>query len=229
MIVNVPSLANSDWLSLREDLDEMVGAGIQAIHIDIADGHYVPSLFFPIGIVESIKASYPELVLDAHCMVERPEQYIDQLAATNCDWMSFPLDATRFARRTIGQIQAAGMKAGVALNPSAPVATVSPVVDIADYVVLMTVEPGFAGQSLLPGSLDRIEELRSLLDGANSDAFIEIDGGVSFGNAPDMVDRGASALVSGIYSTYDPVLGLAAGVAEFARRLQDRGHGLSFD
>jgi len=214
-MINLPSLANSDFLTLRADLEAFVDAGIEAVHVDLMDAHYVPNLCFSVDMVRSIRRSFPDLVIDAHLMVDEMSQYIDSLQQAGCDAASFHLDSTRFARRTIGQIQAAGMRAGVSINPSTPVVDLVPVLPYVDYVVLMTVEPGFAGQSFLPGSLQRLEELARLRDRENPHALIQIDGGVTFEMAQACAEAGADALVTGVFTVYDPSLSRGDAVARY--------------
>ena len=222
-MINAPSLANSNLLELGSDLDALVRGGAQTVHVDIMDGHYVPNICFPTSVVDNIKSAHPSLVIDAHLMVDTVEPYIARLAAGGCDAMSFPLDATPFVRRTISQIQAAGMRAGVAINPSQPISLLEPVLGLVDYVVLMTVEPGFAGQSFLEGSLPRLEELVALRTRLGSSALIEIDGGVTNEIAQACARIGAEVFVTGIYTVYNPELGRERGVQEFDSKMAEAG------
>lgn len=222
-MINLPSLANSDFLTLRADLDAFVDAGVRAVHVDVMDAHYVPNLCFSVDMVRSLRRNYPELVIDAHLMVDDMGQYIGALQQAGCDAASFHLDSTRFARRTVAQIQAAGMRAGVALNPSTPVEAIVPVLPFLDYVVLMTVEPGFAGQSFLPGSLQRLEELSRLRDRENPEALIQIDGGVTFEMAQACAAAGADALVTGVFTVYDPSLSRIEAVKAYDTFMADAG------
>ncbi|WP_430868924.1 ribulose-phosphate 3-epimerase [Demequina aurantiaca] len=216
-------MANSNMLTLGSDLDTMVSGGVEAIHIDIMDGHYVPNLCFPVSVVKNIKQAHPGLVVDGHLMVDEVEPYIARLADAGCDAVSFPVDSTRFARRAISSIQASGMRAGVAINPSQPIGLLEPILGLADYVVLMTVEPGFAGQTFLPGSLARLEELVALRAKLGSAALIEIDGGVTYEGAEACARLGAEIFVTGIYTVYDPALGLKKGVQQFDARMEKAG------
>lgn len=222
-MIDLPSLANSDFLTLRADLEAFVDAGIKAVHVDLMDAHYVPNLCFSVDMVRSLHRNFPGLVIDAHLMVDDMGQYIDPLAQAGCDAASFHLDSTRFARRTVAQIQAAGMRAGVALNPSTPVEHLVPLLPYLDYIVLMTVEPGFAGQSFLPGSLQRLEELARLRDRENPDALIQIDGGVTFEMAQACAGLGADALVTGVFTVYDPALSRSDAVAKYDAFMADAG------
>lgn len=226
-MLNAPSLANSNLLDLGSDVDRHVRNGIRVVHIDLMDGHYVPNLCFPISVVRDIKQRHPELVVDAHLMVDDVENYIDRLAAADCDAMSFPADGTRFVRRTIRQVQDTGMRAGVAINPSQPITTLAPYLEYLDFVVLMTVEPGFAGQRFLDGSLERLAELAALKEQVGSTALIEIDGGVDYDNAAESLALGAEILVTNVYTVYDPDLGLEKATAKFETAMNDAGFGHS--
>ncbi|MEE6295641.1 ribulose-phosphate 3-epimerase [Georgenia wangjunii] len=223
-MINAPSLANSNLLDLGEDLDALVRGGCRTVHVDVMDGHYVPNLCFPVSAVAAIKDRYPDLVVDAHLMVDTVEDYIEPLRVAGCDAMSFPIDATRFVRRTLSTIQAAGMRAGVAINPSQDVAVVEPVLRYADYVVLMSVEPGFAGQTFLDGSLDRLDTLASLREATGSSALIQIDGGVTYDVAEEGARRGAEIFVTGVFTVYDPELSRERGMAEFDSRMARAGY-----
>ena len=222
-MINAPSLANSNILNLGQDLAALVESGVQVVHVDIMDGHYVPNLCFPVSAIRDIKAAYPDIVVDAHLMVDDVESYVGPLAEAGCDAMSFPSDATRFTRRNIVTIQAAGMRAGVAVNPSQPIGVLEPVLALADYAVLMSVEPGFAGQSFLPGSLDRLAELVRLKETTGSDALIEVDGGVTYDVAAESLRLGAEMLVTGVFTVYDPELGIRAAVPRFESAMAEQG------
>lgn len=222
-MINLPSLANSDFLTLRADLEAFVDAGVKAVHVDVMDAHYVPNLCFSVDMVRSLRQNFPDLVIDAHLMVDDIGQYIAALQQAGCDAASFHLDSTRFARRTVTQIQAAGMRAGVALNPSTPIEAIAPVLPYVDYLVLMTVEPGFAGQSFLPGSVERLEELARLRDRMNPEALIQIDGGVTFETAQACAQAGADALVTGVFTVYDPTLSRVDAVKKYDAFMADAG------
>jgi len=223
-MLNAPSMANSPLLDLGANLAELVDAGIEIVHIDIMDGHYVPNLCFPLSVVEEIKHRYPGLVVDAHLMVEDVAGHVDRLAALGCDAVSFPTDATRFARRMIARIQDAGMRAGIVLNPSQPITTLEPLVHLADYIVLMSVEPGFAGQRFLPGSLERLARIAELAREEGVSPLIEIDGGIDDELAEECLSLGAEVLVTNVYTVFVPGLTLSQGVGRFTARMAAAGH-----
>ncbi|GAA2182409.1 ribulose-phosphate 3-epimerase [Brooklawnia cerclae] len=222
-MLNAPSIANSPLLRLGDDLAAHVANGITLVHIDIMDGHYVPNLCFPLSIVSEIKQTYPDLVTDAHLMVTDVDPYIERLAEAGCDAVSFPSDATRFARRTITAIQAHGMRAGVVLNPSQRVDVLEPYLSLADYVNFMAVEPGISGQKMLPGSFERMAELVALREKTGSTALIEVDGGVTHEVALHSLQLGFEVTITGIYATYDPELGLAKATEVFEQAMGAHG------
>lgn len=223
-MLNAPSMANVKLLELGTKLDELVSAGVQMVHIDIMDGHYVPNLCFPLGVIGEIKQRYPEVVVDVHLMVDEVPSYIPRLAEQGADCVSFPSDATRFSRRCISQIQEHGMRAGVVVNPSQPITVLEPYLSLVDYTVLMSVEPGYAGQKFLPGSLERLEELVQLCDKVGAAPLIEIDGGIDYDLAAACLDRGAEIIVTNIYTVFLPGVPLAEGVKTFNDRMAARGY-----
>lgn len=223
-MLNAPSLANSKLLQLGENMDALTGAGVQMVHVDIMDGHYVPNLCFPLTVIGEVKQKYPEVVVDAHLMVDEVPSYVPRLAELGTDAVSFPSDATRFVRRCVSQIQEVGMRAGVVVNPSQPISVLEPYLSLVDYVVLMSVEPGFAGQRFLPGSLERLDELVSLCQQKDASPMIEIDGGVDYELAAQCLDRGAEILVTNIYTVFLPGMALSAGVANFNEKMAAAGH-----
>ncbi len=161
-VINAPSLANCSLLHMREEVCQLVEGGADWFHIDIMDGHYVPNLCFPVRLIGELKKEYPEIAIDVHLMVPNPESYVEALAEQGANYISFHLDSTSFSRRLLSRIRELGCKAGIVINPSQPISLLEPLLSFADYIVLMTVEPGFAGQSFLPDSIGRLEELVAL-------------------------------------------------------------------
>ena len=214
-MINAPSLANSSILELGRDVEQFIQAGESFLHIDIADGHYVPNVMFPMRSVGDIKAAYPNCTTDVHLMVTNPMDYIEPMKKGGADYLAFHVDATNFAVRTLSAIRAAGMKAGVVINPSHSVDIIQPYINLLDYVILMTVEPGFAGQRFLPGSLERLEQLAQLRKKHGCDFLIEIDGGVDYENAAQCVKRGADILVTGIFISYNQPDGIVSACKRF--------------
>ncbi len=214
-IINAPSLANCNGLQMGEDIAQLVEGGVNFLHFDIMDGHYVPNICLPLNYIRDIKNKYPDITMEVHMMVDNPAAYISRLAETGADYVSFHADATRFCRRTITEIRAAGMKAGVVVNPSQRIDILEPYAGLIDYVILMTVEPGFAGQLFLPNSVERIRELNKLRQSSKANFLIEIDGGVDYQNTEDCILAGADILVTGVYITFRQKEGIVSACKRF--------------
>ncbi len=221
MVINAPSLANIPLLHFGEQVQELYDAGVRFFHIDVMDGHYVPNLCFPLSVVGELKQKYPDAVAEVHLMVDDPAAYVQRLKNMGADYVAFHYDATRFVRRTLHDIHQAGMKAGVILNPSQPIDTLTPVAAFVDYVILMTVEPGFAGQKFLSGSMERLQELAALRKKGNYGFKIMVDGGVNYDVAEDVVKSGADMIVSNVYM----IFGQPDGISGACRRFEETlGH-----
>ena len=221
MPINAPSLANCNYFELCDQVRELADAGISMFHVDIMDGHYVPNLCFPIQFVSDLSMEHPSVEVDVHLMVQDPSSYVQRLADAGANLVSFPADSTSFVRRTVSQIQESGMKAGVAINPSDRIDSVEPYLHLLDYVVLMTVEPGYAGQKFLGGSLERLEELSRLRSATGSKALIQIDGGVDPEIGRECVRRGADILVTGNYAVFRQPDGITAAVERFNKAVAE--------
>ena len=220
-IINAPSLANCSFLEMGRQVDELVQGGADWFHIDIMDGHYVPNLCYPTKIVGELKKKYPSVQTDVHLMVTDPMSYLPQLKQNQADWVSFHMDSTHFSRRTLVAIREQGMKAGVVINPSQPISIIEPVIRFVDYVVLMTVEPGYAGQTFMVDSLPRVTELAALRKKHDVNFLISIDGGVDYPNAIECARRGAEIYVTGIYTVFQQEDGITAACRRFNKTLTD--------
>lgn len=221
MVINAPSLANINLLDFGKQVDELVEAGVQFFHIDLMDGHYVKNLCFPVSVVKALKQKYPNCVAEVHMMVDNPMDYIDTLKQYGADYVAFHCDSTSFVRRTITTIQAAGMKAGVVLNPSQRIDTIEPYANLLDYIIFMAVEPGFAGQKFLPGSMERLAELARFRKDKGYNFKILVDGGVNYDIAADCVLNGADMLVTGIYMVFEQPDGILGACNRFKNTLKD--------
>lgn len=221
-MINAPSLANCNFLTLDKEIDELIDGGVNFFHIDIMDGHYVKNLCFPVNFIGDLKGKHPEAITDVHLMVNNPEEYVDILQENGADYVSFHIDSTNFVRRTITMIHEKGMKAGVVINPSQRIDLIEPYIGLLDYVVLMTVEPGFAGQRFLEGSLERLEELAALRKKHNTDFLISVDGGVDYANGKEAIHRGADILITGIYTVFNQDDGIASACRRFEKAMNDK-------
>ena len=215
MVINAPSLANIDLLDFGSQVQELYDAGVRFFHIDLMDGHYVNNLCFPATVVRSLKRKYPDAEAEVHMMVSNPRDYIPLMKEYGADRVSFHLDATSFSRRLISEIQSAGMKAGVVINPSQPISLIRPLLDYLDYVVFMSVEPGFAGQKFLPGSMERLRELASIKKKGGYTFDIIVDGGVNYDIAEDAIRNGAEIIVTNIYMIFNQPDGITAACKRF--------------
>lgn len=201
-----PSLLSADFSKLQEDITLIEEGGADLHHVDVMDGHFVPNITFGPFIVKAIKkcASIP---LDVHLMIENPERYIEDFANAGSDYITVHVEACPHIHRTIQQIKATGVKAGVSLNPGTPISSIEDVLGDVDLILIMSVNPGFGGQSFIESSLDKIKRLRAILSERNLDHVeIEIDGGVKLDNIDRVAAAGVDIFVSGsgIYKAPDP-------------------------
>lgn len=216
-MINSPSIANCSLLTLGKQIEELIAGNVKFLHIDLMDGHYVPNLFFPTTIVKAIKKKFPNIIADVHLMVSDPKDYVSILKEYGADYVSFHIDSTNFVIRLLTNIKDKGMKAGVVINPSQKISIIEPFIYYLDYVVLMTVEPGFAGQKFMEGSLERLDDLNNLKKKANANFLISIDGGIDYPNSIESIKRGADILVTGIYTIFNQPGGLTNACLRFEK------------
>ena len=195
MLKIAPSLLAADYLKLGEEIRRMAEAGADVLHYDVMDGSFVPNISFGQGVAE--RAATCGLPVDAHLMIVNPEKYIDAFAKAGCQYITVHAEATNHLHRALQQIRAAGCKAGVALNPATSPECLRYVLGDFDLALVMTVNPGFGGQKLIPACVDKIAAIRRMLDEAGKDAIIEVDGGVNTQTAPMLMQAGATMLVAG--------------------------------
>lgn len=198
MAILAPTLACADPLHLADEMQAMERGGAQMWHVDIMDGHYVPNLCFSFDQAVAIRHC-SRLPLDVHLMVDRPADWLAQLAVLAPEYAAFHMDATPFAVRMIGQLKAIGIHPGVVLNPSQPVYLLDEVLPLIDYVLLMGVEPGFSGQRFQPKSIQRLKALMQHKDAAGLDFRIFMDGGIDLENGRECAELGADVLVGGAF------------------------------
>jgi ribulose-phosphate 3-epimerase len=197
MIYVAPSILSANFAKLAQEVQEVEQAGADWLHIDVMDGHFVPNITIGPMIVEAIRP-YTKLPLDVHLMIEHPDRYIPAFAKAGADLISVHVEADVHLHRTLQMIKQLGIRAGAVINPATPVDQLIPVLDMVDYILIMTVNPGFGGQPFIPSSLDKIQRLRSLLvDRDLNHIDIEVDGGINIETAGRVVAAGANVLVAG--------------------------------
>lgn len=197
MIKLAPSILSADFARLLEDVRKVESAGCEYLHIDVMDGHFVPNITLGPLVVKSLKKENINMVFDAHLMIENPDQYIEEFVKAGCDIITVHQEACTHLHRTIQNIKSHGIKAGVVLNPATSIDTIKHVLSDLDMVLLMSVNPGFGGQSFIPCVLDKIKELKTLIDSKGLSIDIEVDGGISPKNVAEVVQAGANVIVAG--------------------------------
>ncbi len=193
-----PSLLAADFLHLERDVEMINRSEAQWLHLDVMDGVFVPNISFGFPVLEAV-ASQCKKLLDVHYMIVQPEKFIQQTAKLGAMMMNVHVEACTHLHRTVQEIHAAGMKAGVTLNPSTPVSMLEDIIGDVDLVLLMSVNPGFGGQTFIENTIKKVKQLRQLITESGSHALIEVDGGVQAETAPRLVAAGADVLVSGSY------------------------------
>lgn len=204
MIQIAPSILSADFSRLEQEIIKVETAGADLLHIDVMDGHFVPNLTFGAPVVKAIR-KVTALPFDVHLMVENPAEYITAFAAAGADILTVHTEATPHLHRVIQTIKDHRIKAGVSLNPATPLCLIEEVLNDIDLILIMSVNPGFGGQTFIPSSLNKIRRLRAMLTQAQSQAMIEVDGGVTIENASALKAAGADILVAGsaIYGAPD--------------------------
>jgi ribulose-phosphate 3-epimerase len=196
MAIIAPSLLAANFLKLESELAMFDSSTADWLHLDVMDGIFVPNISFGLPVIESLRAATSK-PFDVHLMIEQPEKFAVDFKNAGADHLTVHMEACRHLHRNIEQIKNLGMKAGVALNPHTPISTLHDILHDIDIVCLMSVNPGFGGQSFIPNTLRKIKELRNLIDEKGLNVEIEIDGGVTLKNAAEILNAGATVLVAG--------------------------------
>ena len=200
-----PSVLAADFARLGEEIAAVERGGARMLHVDVMDGHFVPNISIGVPVVSSLRKA-TTLVLDVHLMISEPDRYAGAFADAGADMISVHQEATPHLDRVIAAIQERDIEAGVVLNPATPVDTLSEVLPIVDFVLVMSVNPGFGGQKFIPGSLEKLKQLKELRSRYNYEYRIEVDGGVGLDNVTEVVRAGAEIIVAGtsVFHTPDP-------------------------
>jgi ribulose-phosphate 3-epimerase len=195
-VILAPSILSADFARLGEDIAAAERGGAGAIHVDVMDGHFVPNITLGPPVVKSIRRA-TALPLDVHLMIENADRYLDAFVDAGATWISLHAEALPHLQRSVAYLKGRGVRAGVAINPATPLAALEEILPDLDYVLVMSVNPGFGGQKFLPGSLDKVRRLKAQIADRGLGARIEVDGGVDMTNVRELAEAGAEILVAG--------------------------------
>ena len=191
-----PSLLSADFTNLKSDIEVLDKNGVKYLHLDVMDGMFVPNISFGPMIIKQLRP-LTDMVFDVHLMIEDPDRYIQNFKDAGADILTVHYEACKHLHRTISYIKSLGMKAGVSLNPATNINVLDYVLEDLDLVLIMSVNPGFGGQSFIPSALDKIKNLKKKIEERNLNVIIEVDGGVKTTNVKDVIEAGAELIVSG--------------------------------
>ncbi len=191
-----PSILSADFTKLGEEISAIEAGGASVLHFDVMDGQFVPNITIGLPVLKSVR-KVTELTIDAHLMIEEPSRYAVEFVKAGADMVSVHVEADVHLQRTLTAIREAGGKSGIAINPATPLVALEEALPYADFILLMSVNPGFGGQKFIPTSLDKLRRLRRMIDERGLDVRIEIDGGIDAGNISKIVEAGAEIIVAG--------------------------------
>jgi ribulose-phosphate 3-epimerase len=214
-----PSILTADLGHLDDEIRRVSDAKSDYVHLDVMDGRFVPNISIGLPVIESVRQS-TTLPLDVHLMIVEPERYLDRFAMAGADLITVHVEACRHIHRTLQQIREIGCQVGLALNPGTPVSSIEEVAELVDVVLVMSVNPGFGGQSFIPTALSKIKRTRSLLDAVNPGALVEVDGGIKPENAHEIWEAGADILVAGS-AIFSPERSVAEAIEAFRELFED--------
>ena len=196
MMILSPSLLSVDFAHIADGIKLLEKAGVPALHLDVMDGAFVPNISFGAPVIKCLRKE-TDMIFDVHLMIEEPARYLEDFKAAGADWVTVHAESCKHLHSTVDMIKKLGMKAGVALNPATPVSVLDYVIDDLDMVLVMSVNPGFGGQSFIPSALRKIEEVRKMADERGLELHVEVDGGVNLNNVADVIAAGANVIVAG--------------------------------